>query len=190
MAQSRERLFLLGSRRDCPMINYPLPHKTKVTCADVLEDLLDPAIAALLSGGKRCNHGDASIARFAATKPGSVEPISRFRRIAADGVAPTLLAGTTSAAAKVAGKGGRFSPKKVIHYAEPRSCTVRELARLHGIPDFVTFEDSICGPSQRIGNSVPPPLAKAVAKEVRQAVIFARVGHEFSAKMTASSAAC
>ena len=172
VAQSRERLFLLGSRRDCPMIKYPQPHSKKVTCADVLADLLDPEFAATLSGNKRCKHSSEVIARFAATAPGSIEPISRFPRLSADGVAPTLLAGTTNAAAKVAGKGGRYSPKGVIHYAEARKCTPRELSRLQGIDYSIKLEDSICGSSQRIGNSVPPPLARAVAVEVIKALEY------------------
>lgn len=56
----------------------------------------------------------------------------------------------------------------VYHYAFERSLSVREYARIQGIPDFVTFpEDLACRRSayEMIGNSVPPLLVHAVLGE-------------------------
>jgi len=56
----------------------------------------------------------------------------------------------------------------VYHYDKERSLSVREYARLQGIPDYVTFPSSvICRRSayEMIGNSVPPLLIERVLGE-------------------------
>ncbi len=60
----------------------------------------------------------------------------------------------------------------VYHYTEQRSLSVREYARLQGIPDFVTFPPRvICRRSayEMIGNSVPPPFIERVFAAVMEA---------------------
>jgi DNA (cytosine-5)-methyltransferase 1 len=44
--------------------------------------------------------------------------------------------------------------------------TVREMARLHGYPDWFRFNETKWHGARQIGNSVPPPLARAIAAEV------------------------
>jgi site-specific DNA-cytosine methylase len=56
----------------------------------------------------------------------------------------------------------------VYHYAEQRSLSVREYARLQGIPDRITFPSTVaCRRSvyEMIGNSVPPLLIERVLGE-------------------------
>jgi DNA (cytosine-5)-methyltransferase 1 len=56
----------------------------------------------------------------------------------------------------------------VYHYEEERSLSVREYARLQGIPDYVTFPSTVvCRRSayEMIGNSVPPLLIERVLGE-------------------------
>jgi DNA (cytosine-5)-methyltransferase 1 len=55
------------------------------------------------------------------------------------------------------------------HYKEPRSLTNRERARLFGYPDDFYFVGSISEVRKQIGNSVPPPAAKALASHLRPA---------------------
>ena len=53
----------------------------------------------------------------------------------------------------------------VYHYASARSLSVREYARLQGLPDFLTFPYTVaCRRSayEMIGNSVPPLLIRSV----------------------------
>jgi DNA (cytosine-5)-methyltransferase 1 len=57
----------------------------------------------------------------------------------------------------------------VYHYKEQRSLSVREYARLQGIPDRITFpSDVACRRSayEMIGNSVPPLLIERVLRSV------------------------
>lgn len=59
----------------------------------------------------------------------------------------------------------------VYHYAAERSLSVREYARLQGIPDHVTFPSNVvCRRSayEMIGNSVPPLLIERVLGEALQ----------------------
>ena len=57
----------------------------------------------------------------------------------------------------------------VYHYREHRSLSVREYARLQGIPDHITFPDELaCRRSayEMIGNSVPPFLIHGVLSQM------------------------
>jgi len=202
--QSRERLFLIGTKTDKAAI-YPPAKAEGVTCADALGDLPDAeSFATLLKSDEvkttrygtpsayaqemRCQSNDAwhsghvrlwdrgvltssirtdhtaiSRTRFGGTEPGKVEPISRFFKLAPKGISNTLRAGTDAAR-------GAFTSPRPIHYAYARCVTVREMARLHGFPDWFRFHRTKWHGARQIGNSVPPPLARAVASSVIQAL--------------------
>ena len=115
--------------------------------------------SSLLTSSMRSEHTEISRARFAATEPGEVEPISRFFKLPPDGVCNTLRAGTDAAR-------GAFTSPRPIHYKWNRCITVREMARLHGFPDWFRFNETKWHGARQIGNAVPPPLARAVAAEV------------------------
>jgi DNA (cytosine-5)-methyltransferase 1 len=63
-----------------------------------------------------------------------------------------------------------------IHYAKPRSLTVREMARLQSFDDSFVFQGKrSTGGNKRkfevpqftlVGNAVPPLMARAVAMEI------------------------
>lgn len=56
----------------------------------------------------------------------------------------------------------------VLHPTEHRSFTVREAARIQGFPDEIIFSGTLKEQFRMIGNAVPPPMAFAIAKSVRQ----------------------
>ena len=200
--QCRERLFLLGAKRGCPLPSYPAPLPEQgVTCADALSDLPDAEQfeqllfgdqvmadytakpkgysalmrccqerswqygyrrlwdARMLTSSRRTAHTAVSRRRFSQTKPGTREPISRFFRLSADGISNTLRAGTDAAR-------GAFTSPRPIHYRYARCITVREMARLHGFPDWFRFHATKWHGARQVGNSVPPPLAFAIAREI------------------------
>jgi DNA (cytosine-5)-methyltransferase 1 len=113
----------------------------------------------LLTSSLRTAHSEISKQRFIATKGGEVEPISRFFRLHPNGQSNTLRAGTDSAR-------GAFTSPRPIHYLYPRCVTVREMARLHGFPDWFRFHITKWHGARQIGNAVPPPLARCVASSV------------------------
>ena len=116
-----------------------------------------------LTSSARTHHTEISRNRFAETEQGKVEPISRFFRLPADGVSNTLRAGTDSAR-------GAFTSPRPIHHRFPRCITVREMARLHGFPDWFRFQETKWHGARQIGNAVPPPLARVIANEVINAI--------------------
>lgn len=116
----------------------------------------------LLTSSLRTDHTAISTRRFAATAPGEVEPISRFYKLSANGLSNTLRAGTDSSR-------GAFTSPRPIHYAYSRCITVREMARLHGFPDWFRFHKTKWHGARQIGNAVPPPMARAIAAQIIQA---------------------
>lgn len=116
-----------------------------------------------LTSSARTEHSEISRRRFAETAPGEVEPISRFFRLNSTGLSNTLRAGTDGAR-------GAFTSPRPIHYRYPRCITVREMARLHGFPDWFRLHATKWHGARQIGNSVPPPLARAVAAAVMTSI--------------------
>lgn len=119
--------------------------------------------ASILTNSGRTNHTAETRRRFGMTTPGSIDPVSRFFRLDGDGVSNTLRAGTDSA------RGAHTSPRP-IHHQYDRCITVREMARLHGFPDWFRFHVTKWHGARQIGNSVPPPLAKSVAHAIIDAM--------------------
>lgn len=118
-----------------------------------------------LTSSMRTDHSEISRRRFRETGQGEVEPISRFFKLASDGVSNTLRAGTDSAR-------GAFTSPRPIHFKYARCITVREMARLHSFPDWFRFHPTKWHGARQIGNAVPPLMARAVAGQV-----IAAMGH-------------
>lgn len=119
--------------------------------------------AATATCSLRTVHTAEVAGRFAATPQGGVEPRSRFYRLDPDGQARTLRAGTGRE------RGAHTSPRP-IHPELPRVITVREAARLHGYPDWFRLGGTSWHGHRQVGNSVPPPLARAVGAVLLKAL--------------------
>jgi DNA (cytosine-5)-methyltransferase 1 len=117
----------------------------------------------LLTSSLRTVHTPASRRRFAATNHGESEPISRFLKLDPEGLCNTLRAGTAS-------DRGAFTSPRPIHPHANRCITVREAARLHSYPDWFRFHVTKWHGFRQVGNSVPPRLAEAVARELLKAM--------------------
>jgi DNA (cytosine-5)-methyltransferase 1 len=92
-----------------------------------------------------------------------MDSVSRFIRLSRGGVAPTLRAGTGL-------ENGRFMAPRPIHPDFDRCICMREAARLHSYPDWFAFDETKWHAFMQIGNSVPPALATAVAKQIMLAI--------------------
>ena len=117
----------------------------------------------LLTSSLRTAHKVGSRRRFAATRHGDTEPISRFHKLDPCGVSSTIRSGTGS-------DRGSFTSPRPIHPYAPRCITNREAARLHSYPDWFRFHVTKWHGFRQIGNSVPPLLARAVAKSLMAAL--------------------
>lgn len=119
----------------------------------------DPSV---MTGSARTVHTEATRCRFAETGNGRFERYSNFFKLAPDGVSNTLRAGTDS-------KRGSFTSARPIHYRHPRCISVREMARLHGMPDWFRLNVTKWHGARQVGNAVPPPLARALAASLAEA---------------------
>lgn len=116
-----------------------------------------------LTASARTRHTEVTRNRFNATPKGSIEPISRFFKLAPDGISNTLRAGTDSSR-------GAFTSPRPIHYRFDRCVTVREMARLHSFPDWFRFHRTKWHGAREVGNSVPPNLARAIGSALMDAM--------------------
>jgi DNA (cytosine-5)-methyltransferase 1 len=107
----------------------------------------------LISGFQATAHTAATQQKYGDTIPGEKEPTTWAYRLSADGVSPTLRAGS-----------GNRTAARPMHYEHARVITVREAARLHSFPDWFNFGTSKLAAHKAIGNSVPPLLAYAIAQ--------------------------
>jgi DNA (cytosine-5)-methyltransferase 1 len=116
-----------------------------------------------LTGCLRTRHSKDTTRRFRDTRQGEQEPISRYIRLKWDGISTTLRAGTDR-------KHGAHTAPRPIHPSIPRCVTTREAARLHSLPDWFRFHGDRWHDFRQIGNSVPPLLARAVARAMRATI--------------------
>jgi DNA (cytosine-5)-methyltransferase 1 len=107
-------------------------------------------------------HSDAVLARLRQLAPGQRDEIGRLPKLNPHGQAPTLRAGTGR-------DHGSFTSARPVHHRSPRVISVREAARLHGFPDWFGFHRTRWHGFRQVGNSVPPPLAQAVASTLIKA---------------------
>jgi DNA (cytosine-5)-methyltransferase 1 len=124
------------------------------------EDVVDSQLILNGKGIGGCfltKHSPTTRSRFEATIPGTTEKISRYFRLASDGIAPTLRAGTGP-------DHGSHTAARPIHPKIPRCITTREAARLQSFPDWFEFHPTKWHGFRQVGNSVPPILARAVAR--------------------------
>jgi DNA (cytosine-5)-methyltransferase 1 len=113
----------------------------------------------MLTASARTVHTEKSIRRFRRTRPGEVEPISRFYRLPPAGLCNTLRAGTGS-------ERGAFTSPRPIHPRWPRVLSNREAARLHSFPDWFRPQVTKWHGFRQIGNAVAPLVGAAVGRSV------------------------
>lgn len=114
-------------------------------------------------------HSAKLIRRYGALEPGEREAATRSVRLIANGLCPTLRAGT-------APEHGSFQAVRPIHPTEARVITPREAARLQGFPDWFRFDETKWHSFRQIGNSVSPIVAERLLKTVAAKMQSAKTG--------------
>jgi DNA (cytosine-5)-methyltransferase 1 len=112
--------------------------------------------------------------RYGSIIPGNTDPISRSKRLAWNGLCPTLRAGTGS-------DKGSHQAVRPLHPNMPRVITVREAARLQGFPDWFCFHKTKWHSFRMIGNSVSPLVSESVLTVIMEKLMEAA----YSSKMAA-----
>jgi DNA (cytosine-5)-methyltransferase 1 len=165
--QIRKRLFVIGFRK-ATNFDFPSPtHHNPSQDPNLLEHRLPKWLPAKLAFENVYSlpnhdirpHGDRVKNRYELVPQGSRDPIDHTSRIHADKPAGTVLVGS---------KAGGGRPH--IHPYLPRHITVREAARLQSFPDWYVFQGTQTAQYRQVGNAVPPLLAYAVGKAIRQAL--------------------
>lgn len=106
-------------------------------------------------------HTEKVKSRYGATEPGQTDKVSRAKRLAWDGLCPTLRAGTGA-------DKGSHQAVRPLHPVQARVITVREAARLQGFPDWFCFHSTKWHSFRMIGNSVSPIVSEAVLNVVKR----------------------
>ncbi|WP_127470393.1 DNA (cytosine-5-)-methyltransferase [Thiomicrorhabdus aquaedulcis] len=191
--QKRERLFLIGIRRNSGIqFNYPKPMQEMMTLTDALKAGILYATDVPESPGQRYPARKKEIMDM--VPPGGYwrdlpEDVQKeymlksyylgggktgmARRISWDEPCLTL---TTSPAQKQTER---------CHPDETRPFTVKEYARIQTFPDDWQFMGSMNQIYKQIGNAVPVNLAHAVGKEVVKALNQFMIQQELRAKFSA-----
>ena len=129
-----------------------------------------------VSGCLGTRHTSKVAARYARLKPGEKDDISKAVRLKADGLCPTLRAGT-------AADKGSYQAVRPIHPTAARGITPREASRLQGFPDWFQFAPSKWHSFRQIGNSVSPFVAEAVFSVMFAALNRAKIYSSASVKV-------
>lgn len=156
--QNRERIYIVGFKKEISSFEFPLPLNIVVDFNDILEnnvkghDLSPTALKhlkkhySLFLEKKSLNNNYPVFAT-------EIRP-SRCS-IRNDGCSPCLTAKM--------GTGGNNVPVLVN---ENRKLTVRECLRLQGFPETFKIKDNYSQSYKQIGNSVTVPVIKLIAKEI------------------------
>lgn len=172
IAQNRERLFILGVRKDMDKIEsidgyFPPKNENKLVLKDVLIDVpksqgntyssYKKSIFDLVPQGG-CwvdlpSHIQDEYCGTIKKKYGGSRGVAR--RLHMDKPCVTIL---TTPSQKMTER---------IHPLETRPLTIRESARIQSFPDDYVFHGSISSQYKQIGNAVPPNLSFEIAKHLK-----------------------
>jgi len=138
--QTRERVFIVGTKRGLPQFTPPQPtQKTPVTAKEAIGDLEELAQDELFS----------HIWSLA-----NVSGEQGNRKLLADRPGYTIRA--------------ECHGNIQFHYSLPRRISMREAARIQSFPDTFIFPCKLRETERQIGNAVPPVLAWHVAQSVKK----------------------
>lgn len=158
--QRRRRLIFVGVRDDlgiAPRLPRPLPYRYSVAeaCPWLIGRGEPPTVEPETTDGVEARHrAGRELARLG---PGdSSDRYFSMARAANDLPSPTVLGGQGGGGTK-----GVFVPH------EPRRLSIAELRRICSFPDDFVLTGSYSERWRRLGNAVPPLMARAIANEVR-----------------------
>ncbi|RYN14723.1 DNA methyltransferase [Bifidobacterium animalis subsp. animalis] len=193
--QMRHRAVIIGRRRDCRDVGFPIPtsHDNMPTLRDAIGHLEQHVTQVDLPANRSINFADKKLLgpfrpeELQLTRNYSDLSLKRFASIPYGGnrfdIPEELLApcwkGYKSGAGDVMGRlewekpsvtirTEFFKPEKgrYLHPVEDRAITLYEAALLQGFPSTQRFVGSKTAIARQIGNAVPVNLAKAIASQM------------------------
>ena len=152
----RRRIFISNIRLHPPKL------KKKITVAEAIGDLPEPGVTSDIPNHEYTPLSPRKLRKISKLKWGQALIIYRgaegryyknYIRLHPNKLAPTVMGSS------------RF-----IHPYSNRLLTVREQARLMGFPDYHVFYGGRDSQYNQVGEAVPVPLARAIAREVYKAL--------------------
>lgn len=164
--QIRKRIFIVGFRQPTEF-DFPAPTHRAPCDLNLFNSFLPewiPSKLALENVDGLPNHdirihGDRVRSRYEKIPPGGRDKVDHTDRIDPERPSGTVLVGS---------KAGGGRPH--IHPYFPRHITVREAARLQSFPDWYRFLGTSTAQYRQVGNAVPPMLAFAIGKSIKEAL--------------------
>jgi len=141
--QTRERVFIVGTRKDVSNFAHPMPECKKfITAKEAIGDLeklgCDDTFSHIWSKANK------------STEQGN-------RKLLADRPGYTIRA--------------ECHGNIQFHYTLPRRISMREAARIQSFPDTFLFQAKLRETERQIGNAVPPVLAWHIANAVQKTIM-------------------
>ncbi len=153
--QTRERVFIVGIRKDLDPDAFSFPFETHASNPD--EEGLRPWVSARNAIGDLIDKGENIPNQSQYSKAKNYgEHCQGNRKIKADYPSPTIRA--------------EHHGNIEFHYSLPRRLSVRECARIQSFPDDFVFRTSASAAYKMIGNAVPPVLGWHIANAVMKAL--------------------
>ena len=151
--QRRERVIIIGVRKDLGIEpSHPKPQEKPITCRMSIGSLESDKEDLPFNPNTKI----ANVMRY--LKPGNSDPSHQSHvKIPIDRPSPTLLKDF-------------LGYMHFWHYSNFRPLTLLEWKRIASFPDDFQFIDKKTG-CQRIGNSVPPNLMRAIATHIKENIL-------------------
>ena len=156
--QARNRLIFIGTRKDLPVVpSHPAPIYVPPTAHEGIRNVENTEEE--LEDARLKNRWEI-FNKWAETKVGKSHHVHfGLHRLHPNRPSPTIL------------KNGGGGSANITHWSEPRYPTKTELLRLGSFPDGYKIEGALSKAFQRVGNSVPPLMIKAVADHIRKEIL-------------------
>ena len=168
--QERRRIFIIGTYNQKNTFIFPKEIPTRLTIFDAIEDL--PPLksgeeSTSIPNHKAMNHTKQMLDKMSyVTDGGDRTQIPEHLRPKSGDARKYIRYNSKKPAPTVTG-----DMRKIFHYKQNRALTPRELARLQSFPDSFIFKGSSINVQQKIGNAVPPKLAKTLFLSIKEQLL-------------------
>ena len=168
VAQIRRRVIFIGSKSNNEIMFPPTITDAPKTVREALSNLpiLQSGETSNITNHKAMNHTEQMLTKMNfISDGGNREEIPESLRPKSGDVRKYIKYNSTKPSVTVTG-----DMRKIFHYAQNRALTVRELARVQSFPDDFEFKSNSISQQQQVGNAVPPLMAEAIAKSIKEMI--------------------
>jgi len=166
VAQIRRRAIFIGTKENIPL-SFPLPtHSEPISVKEVIGHLpkISSGETSDIPNHVAMNHTEQMLQKMSYIPDGgSREHIPEQLRPKSGDIRKYIKYNSKKPSICITG-----DMRKVFHYEQNRALTVKELALIQSFPENFVFKGNTISQQQQVGNAVPPNLAYAIAKHIRE----------------------